>query len=250
MGGRGGLVAIDAGLGNLHECVCRVLARHSPHTIDWALLDHTSRLTHLADVRLLVVGRRDTRHWPMHHWIRDVRRSQPHLGIYLAVEQPGDLTSALREHALAGTDQAYAIASQSDRVALAEDALHRVTAPPPEVALRIIATRLPMDARAIAMWILRNSDRLHRPADIERHFGCNHRQVARLLAKHGLPPYRGLRELGVLLHAQRMRDAGCKGESIAAHLGLASGATLSRLLSRARRRLPHIPMLDLSAGSD
>lgn len=248
--GGGGFVAIDAGLSQLYGIVREILARHRPYPVDLALLNTESRNERLADARLLIVGRRDTRQWPTRHCIREVRRYQPHLGIYLVVDKPTDLANVLKEHALVGTDQAYAVALSSDRTALAEDAWHRVAAPPPEVDLRIIATTLPVDARTVVMWILRNSDRFRRTSDLEEHFGRSSRSVARLLAKHGLPSFRELREVGLMLHAQEMRERGVKGEKIAAQLGLASGATLSRLLSRARRRMSAVLLSEGNVAAD
>jgi hypothetical protein len=72
--------------------------------------------------------------------LRELRRWNPSLSVYVCARAGSSLLREVTEYARAGADELFTIDSASDVADLVEHVLERIAAPPPEIELRAVGT--------------------------------------------------------------------------------------------------------------
>src|SRR5688572_7546119 len=96
------------------------------------------RLGKLADAAAVVVGTRQLDGWPAENWIRELRSSLPHVGLYVVAKTNQAISHWLPTLARLGVDEAFCLQSASDREQIDETLRQRSKVPAPELALRVL----------------------------------------------------------------------------------------------------------------
>jgi hypothetical protein len=169
--------------------------------------------------------------------LRDLRRRNPHLIVFLCTGWERAVTGSLARYTRAGLDRYFPIGSQSDLSDLVQFLSMRVLAPPPEIALRSIATlkiaRLPSELMRHAF---RNSQCAESMVVVAKRFGHALRTLEGWLHDAMLPGANMLFRCGRFLHLQELDQRGVRDvDERALRLGFDTPTDLRQWRWRLRR---------------
>jgi len=179
--------------------------------------------------------------------VRHLRSVIPSIGIVVLSDRPGLSSPEKRHLSRAGADWLLFLHHPSTQCRLRELMRQRLSTPAPARALRqVVAMDLPPGAAALVAWTLRNA--CYRPSESTAAavFRTTPKTITRTLRRHGVPLFRLLKGLGLLLHASEAEARfGLTRAQIGRRLGFRDGSRLSRLSAYWSR--PCSPNIQLEA---
>lgn len=168
--------------------------------------------------------------------VRQLRRHNPHLMIYLATPDDDAVVASLTKYARAGVDRVFVLSSPSDISELVSCVAQRLLAPPPEDALRCIdGLSVGSRQQQLALHAVRNSQAKEPLDSVAARFGQALRTLEDCLAVAGLPRLRDLYRLGRFLHGEELVRRGVsKPTERAIRLGFGSESNMRHQRARLR----------------
>ncbi len=186
----------------------------------------------LANAHLVVLGANFRDGTPAEEVARRLRRSHPHIGIFVVATQGECEPRRLPGLAHAGVDELYFVDAPGEYERLADHVRRRLVVPPPEEALRVVV-KSEGSRHPVTMWLLRNAYRNPSIDDAAAHFGRHRTTVWRWLSDAGLPDPGTILRCGRLLHVWQLRNNGHESKIVADRMGLESEAGVRMILHRA-----------------
>ena len=171
--------------------------------------------------------------------IEQLRTLVPHVGIYVAARETGEVARQLPAIATAGADEVFCLDVQADRSAF-EETLHlRLAAPAPETEIRLLWKWFrESPERSLVMHCVRNGYRLDVWSIRSKVFSACRKTLQNRMSLLGLPSPGVLSRYGRVLHAQELERRGMRPTTaVAAMLGFPSAGAMQRSRRRLRKAL-------------
>ena len=238
-------IVIDSGcVGSSRRVIENCLPALS-HTTRDVLADLRSDVGAMSGACAVVLGPRDHLGAPSASLIERLRSDAPHVGVFVVADGAAEIQPWLGRYARAGTDEVYCLDSEADRRSFTDSIRLRVSAPPPEVALRALWTHwIALAVRTQAIHFVRNGHRLSDPAAHRRWFGISEKAMRARFRVLGLPTPWMLARVGRQLHVKELHERGNLPLSdIATRLGFETSLQLSVDRRRVRRTVREWPFL-------
>lgn len=141
--------------------------------------------------------------------LRDLRRRNPILIVYLCARAGGSVLGQITDYARAGADKLFTIGSVSDVAGLVAEVLERTAAPPPEIELRAVgAMKLPTRLLEWLQHVFRNANRPMPIDEVARALGQAARTIDEQLQDHDVPCLRDLWRCGQYSHLLELERRG------------------------------------------
>ena len=211
---------------------------------------------------VLLLGTRTADGQPSLAALRGIRRSNPHLIVYLCTPWDRQVLAGLARYTRAGVDQLFTIATGLDVADLVGCVSGRILAPTPASALRAVR-ELGLASRPLqfALHALRNSQCAEQLEVVAERFGQALRTIEDCVSGAALPRMRDLYRCGRWLHDEELKLCGVLDVSERAmRLGFDSTTSVRqwksrlRAAARAEERLHgfvlRIPGLDVLLDAD
>lgn len=162
-----------------------------------------------------------------------LKAAGPHLTVFVIARNGAQVHQALSQFARAGADDFFLLSLDGAFEELAYALRIRMRAPPPKRAMwALAAAHVKLYPFRLLSWTILNA---HRRPSIEmaaRHFRTTRRTIARQLTLSGLPTFRELRSIGVILHLLEWRHRGLSLRQAARRLSLTDATIVSRSRGR------------------